>query len=124
MPFQKYNSCLETLDLSKNPCCGPGLEGVSQNLIAFWGYLKLSLLGSISSNGVHVKQCAEAIVPIINVIGVCWCDRIGRVPSRIDVIVTSRPYDEHARLGRCDGIELRTEGEPHDALLGFEYPTC
>ena len=26
---QKYNSCLETLDLSKNPCCGPGLEGVS-----------------------------------------------------------------------------------------------
>lgn len=28
---QKYNSCLETLDLSKNPCCGPGLEGVRVN---------------------------------------------------------------------------------------------
>lgn len=27
--IQKYNSCLETLDLSKNPCCGPNLEGVS-----------------------------------------------------------------------------------------------
>lgn len=27
--MQKYNSSLETLDLSKNPCCGPGLEGVS-----------------------------------------------------------------------------------------------
>jgi len=26
---QKYNSCLETLDLNKNPCSGPGLEGVS-----------------------------------------------------------------------------------------------
>jgi protein phosphatase 1 regulatory subunit 37 len=25
---QKYNSCLETLDLSKNPCCGPGFDGV------------------------------------------------------------------------------------------------
>jgi protein phosphatase 1 regulatory subunit 37 len=26
--FQKYNSSLETLDLNKNPCSGPGLEGV------------------------------------------------------------------------------------------------
>ena len=26
---QKYNTSLETLDISKNPCCGPGLEGVS-----------------------------------------------------------------------------------------------
>lgn len=25
---QKYNSNLETLDLSKNPCCGPDLDGV------------------------------------------------------------------------------------------------
>lgn len=25
---QKYNSSLETLDLNKNPCSGPGLEGV------------------------------------------------------------------------------------------------
>jgi len=25
---QKYNSCLETLDLSKNPCSGPSLDGV------------------------------------------------------------------------------------------------
>jgi protein phosphatase 1 regulatory subunit 37 len=27
--MQKYNSCLETLDLSRNPCCGPSLDGVS-----------------------------------------------------------------------------------------------
>ena len=27
--LQKYNTSLETLDMSKNPCCGPGLEGVS-----------------------------------------------------------------------------------------------
>lgn len=27
---QKYNSCLETLDISKNPCSGPELDGVSQ----------------------------------------------------------------------------------------------
>ena len=26
--LQKYNSTLETLDLSKNPCSGPDLEGV------------------------------------------------------------------------------------------------
>lgn len=26
---QKYNSCLETLDMSKNPCSGPSLDGVS-----------------------------------------------------------------------------------------------
>lgn len=25
---KKYNSTLETLDMSRNPCCGPGLEGV------------------------------------------------------------------------------------------------
>lgn len=25
---QKYNNTLETLDLSKNPCCGPRVEGV------------------------------------------------------------------------------------------------
>ncbi|KAI8453285.1 hypothetical protein BY996DRAFT_4583362 [Phakopsora pachyrhizi] len=24
----RYNTCLETLDLSRNPCCGPNLEGV------------------------------------------------------------------------------------------------
>jgi protein phosphatase 1 regulatory subunit 37 len=29
MPLsQKYNACLETLDLSRNPCCGPALDGV------------------------------------------------------------------------------------------------
>lgn len=27
--LQKYNACLETLDLSRNPCAGPTLEGVS-----------------------------------------------------------------------------------------------
>lgn len=26
---QKFNSTLETLDMSLNPCCGPGLDGVS-----------------------------------------------------------------------------------------------
>ncbi|KAF8340191.1 hypothetical protein F5887DRAFT_1076994 [Amanita rubescens] len=31
----KYNSCLETLDLSKNPCCGPGLEGIQSLRTAF-----------------------------------------------------------------------------------------
>lgn len=25
---QRYNTTLETLDLSRNPCCGPGLEGI------------------------------------------------------------------------------------------------
>ena len=30
--FQKYNSTLETLDLSRNPCSGPGLEGVRHRL--------------------------------------------------------------------------------------------
>ncbi|KAF9002517.1 hypothetical protein BDQ17DRAFT_1306302 [Cyathus striatus] len=31
----KYNSCLETLDLSKNPCSGPGLEGIQSLRTAF-----------------------------------------------------------------------------------------
>lgn len=26
--FQKYNTTLETLDLSNNPCCGPSLDGL------------------------------------------------------------------------------------------------
>src|SRR5277367_623951 len=33
--FQKYNSTLETLDLSRNPCSGPGLEGVRRRLSLF-----------------------------------------------------------------------------------------
>ncbi|PPR00680.1 hypothetical protein CVT24_000968 [Panaeolus cyanescens] len=31
----KYNSCLETLDLNKNPCAGPGLEGIQSLRTAF-----------------------------------------------------------------------------------------
>jgi protein phosphatase 1 regulatory subunit 37 len=31
--YQKYNSSLETLDLNKNPCSGPGLEGVCIHII-------------------------------------------------------------------------------------------
>ncbi|KAF8635270.1 hypothetical protein AX15_000493 [Amanita polypyramis BW_CC] len=31
----KYNSCLETLDLTRNPCCGPGLEGIQSLRTAF-----------------------------------------------------------------------------------------
>ncbi|KAJ8514493.1 hypothetical protein ONZ45_g7986 [Pleurotus djamor] len=31
----KYNSCLETLDISKNPCCSPGLEGIQSLRTAF-----------------------------------------------------------------------------------------
>ncbi|KAI6040774.1 hypothetical protein EDC04DRAFT_2566656 [Pisolithus marmoratus] len=31
----KYNQCLETLDLSRNPCCGPGLEGIQSLRTAF-----------------------------------------------------------------------------------------
>ncbi|EAU86549.2 hypothetical protein CC1G_07745 [Coprinopsis cinerea okayama7 len=31
----KYNSCLETLDLNKNPCCGPSLDGIQSLRTAF-----------------------------------------------------------------------------------------
>ncbi|KAF8637057.1 hypothetical protein AX16_010912 [Volvariella volvacea WC 439] len=31
----KYNSCLEMLDMSKNPCCGPMLEGIQSLRTAF-----------------------------------------------------------------------------------------
>ncbi|KAH7890634.1 hypothetical protein F5I97DRAFT_1799297 [Phlebopus sp. FC_14] len=31
----KYNLCLETLDLSRNPCAGPGLEGIQSLRTAF-----------------------------------------------------------------------------------------
>lgn len=31
----KYNQCLETLDLSRNPCGGPGLEGIQSLRTAF-----------------------------------------------------------------------------------------
>lgn len=31
----KYNPVLETLDLSHNPCCGPGLEGINTLRTAF-----------------------------------------------------------------------------------------
>lgn len=31
----KYNLSLETLDLSRNPCCGPGLEGIQSLRTAF-----------------------------------------------------------------------------------------
>ncbi|KAH6879625.1 hypothetical protein BKA70DRAFT_1447902 [Coprinopsis sp. MPI-PUGE-AT-0042] len=31
----KYNSCLETLDLNKNPCCGPNLDGIQSLRTAF-----------------------------------------------------------------------------------------
>ncbi|VDB95667.1 unnamed protein product [Peniophora sp. CBMAI 1063] len=31
----KYNSCLETLDLTRNPCSGPGLEGIQSLRTAF-----------------------------------------------------------------------------------------
>lgn len=31
----KYNSTLETLDLSHNPCSGPGLEGITTLRMAF-----------------------------------------------------------------------------------------
>ena len=45
--IQKYNSCLETLDLSKNPCCGPSLEGVSSTreiLVSYSRSLKIQSL--------------------------------------------------------------------------------
>ena len=41
---QKYNSCLETLDLSKNPCCGPGLEGVSSTCKVKFPYISYEYL--------------------------------------------------------------------------------
>ncbi|KAG8904578.1 hypothetical protein FRB99_001541 [Tulasnella sp. 403] len=31
----KYNSTLETLDMNRNPCCGPGLEGITSIRTAF-----------------------------------------------------------------------------------------
>lgn len=31
----KYNNSLETLDLSRNPCCGPGVEGITSLRTAF-----------------------------------------------------------------------------------------
>ncbi|KAF9555391.1 RNI-like protein [Agrocybe pediades] len=57
----KYNSSLETLDLNKNPCCGPGLEGIQSLRTAFTlnTALKRLFLSSTSMNSAGAIALAE-----------------------------------------------------------------
>ncbi|KAF5339788.1 hypothetical protein D9611_009036 [Ephemerocybe angulata] len=57
----KYNSCLETLDLNKNPCCGPGLEGIQSLRTAFTlnTALKRLFLSSTSMTSAGAIALAE-----------------------------------------------------------------
>ncbi|KAF8879272.1 hypothetical protein BD779DRAFT_1552376 [Infundibulicybe gibba] len=57
----KYNSSLETLDLSKNPCSGPGLEGIQSLRTAFTlnTALKRLFLSSTSMNSAGAIALAE-----------------------------------------------------------------
>ncbi|KAJ3516030.1 hypothetical protein NMY22_g14302 [Coprinellus aureogranulatus] len=57
----KYNSCLETLDLNKNPCCGPGLEGIQSLRTAFTlnSALKRLFLSSTNMNSAGAIALAE-----------------------------------------------------------------
>jgi len=59
--IQKYNSCLETLDLSKNPCSGPELEGVSRSHIFhhqffFDPYIKIQSLRTAFTLNTALKR--------------------------------------------------------------------
>ncbi|KAF9531479.1 hypothetical protein CPB83DRAFT_904584 [Crepidotus variabilis] len=57
----KYNSCLETLDLNKNPCAGPGLEGIQSLRTAFTlnTALKRLFLSSTSMTSTGAIALAE-----------------------------------------------------------------
>ncbi|KAI0037180.1 hypothetical protein K488DRAFT_39518 [Vararia minispora EC-137] len=57
----KYNSCLETLDISRNPCSGPGLEGIQSLRTAFTlnNALKRLFLSSTSMQSVGAIALAE-----------------------------------------------------------------
>lgn len=49
MGLQRYNRSLETLDLSKNPCCGPRLEGVRVRLLSGQDLLQLTFWDQIAA---------------------------------------------------------------------------
>jgi Leucine Rich repeat len=85
--LQKYNSCLETLDLSRNPCCGPGLEGVGPNSLLH--RFSKTLSDSISPHGIHLKYCFEAPLPLLHLNGFAGCHRPSGVPPRVDVTPAS-----------------------------------
>ncbi|TFK18854.1 RNI-like protein [Coprinopsis marcescibilis] len=57
----KYNSSLETLDLNKNPCCGPGLEGIQSLRTAFTlnSALKRLFLSSTNMSSAGAIALAE-----------------------------------------------------------------
>jgi len=86
---QKYNTCLETLDLSKNPCCGPGLDGVCVICSLTIDPIRRRILGSVPAYSIHPQYSAEAIVLVINGPCVSGGHRIGRISSRISFIASS-----------------------------------
>lgn len=87
---QKYNLTLETLDLSRNPCSGPYLEGVCVLYQAVEIDWPIELRAdSISSDGVHLEHVAKATLPFFNHHDVSGRDCIGRVSSRVGVLASS-----------------------------------
>ncbi|KAI9512011.1 hypothetical protein F5148DRAFT_1166859 [Russula earlei] len=67
----KYNSCLETLDLSKNPCSGPGLDGVQSLRTAFTlntalKRLFLSSTGLMSAGAIALAEFLPESVSLLH----------------------------------------------------------
>ena len=86
---QKYNTCLETLDLSKNPCCGPGLDGVCAICTLTIDLLRHRILGSVPAHSIHPEYSTEAIVLVINGACISGSHRIGGISSGISFIASS-----------------------------------
>ena len=64
--LQKYNTSLETLDMSKNPCCGPGLEGVSWVPTKSITITANQILDTSTTNCVHTQQRLKEAVLVVD----------------------------------------------------------
>lgn len=72
--LQKYNSTLETLDMSQNPCCGPSLEGVRVLRLASLGKSLPKLTSKLHNYGIdyghsnclHDQHLLEEAISILN----------------------------------------------------------
>jgi hypothetical protein len=121
--FQKYNSCLETLDLSKNPCCSPGLEGVCASYLPAGPALLMAFIDPISSHSVHSQHITETALSLLHIAHLrgrhCAC----RVSSGIDVSPPPRLDCEQSGPRGCTGLERWPQGEFYNALFGSQYPS-
>ena len=119
---QKYNSCLETLDLNKNPCCAPGLEGVSSTCKVKLPYLSheylqiQSLRTAFTLNNAFKRLFLSSRSMTSQ--GIVLAEFLPESASLLHLDLTMNNLD---LTGVMATYQLWSEGQPSDAVFRSEH---